>query len=409
MRSALKLVLLATTLAAVAVSPASAQAKNYRDIKYPALPQFTIPKPETFTLPNGMTVFLMEDHELPLIEVTTEIRTGSIYEPADKAGLAGLMGTVKRSGGTERMTGDQIDDYLAARAASVETGMDDDSAFASMNCLKGDFDDVFRLFGDVLRSPAFAQDKLDVAKVQATTGIARRNDNVNGITGRETARLVYGPDSPLVRLDEIRHDRGSHASRGTASSTSRTTPTSDRDFDGGDVKKVEDLFGAWPKGAAFAEAEPAYRKQANPGVFFVEKSDVNQANISLSHLGITTKDTIRADKAGTVPDYFAVQVLNEVLGGGFASRLFSNVRSKKGLAYNVYGGLGSAFTRQGIFQVGLQTKSSTMSEAVSALREEVQGVLDRPPDDAELKRAKESILNSFVFNYDSKSRSSVNR
>ena len=179
-----------------------AQVNDYRDLKYPTLPDFKIPKPEVFTLPNGLQVFLMEDHELPLIQVNARIRTGSNYEPADKVGLASLMGTVQRTGGTSRQTGDEIDDFLAARAASIETGIGGDSGSASMDCLKQDFDDVFKVFNEILRTPAFAQEKLDLAKVSANTGIARRNDNVGGITSREIARLVYGPDSPLARMTE---------------------------------------------------------------------------------------------------------------------------------------------------------------------------------------------------------------
>jgi len=396
----------AAAVVTVLASPAAAQVKDYRNIKYPVLKEFAIPRPEIVTLGNGMTVFLLEDHELGLVKVTARVRTGSVYETADKAGLADLTATVQRTGGTEKMTGDQIDDYLATRAARIETGMDDDSGFASLDCLRDDFDAVFRVFGDILRAPAFAQDKLDVAKVQSNTAIARRNDNVGSITARETTRLVYGPDSPWARMEEYatiaaitrddlvawhrKYYQPSNVSLGIVG-----------DFDSTAMKKkVEDLFGTWPKGAAFNEPTPPQRTQPNPGVFTIEKTDVTQANIALAHLGISTKETIQAEKG--VPDYFSVQVLNEALGGGFASRLFSNVRSKKGLAYNVYGGVGSAFTHTGIFRVGLQTKSSTMSEAVLALREEIRGIIENPPDAAELKKAKESILNSFIFNYDSK-------
>jgi len=189
-------------LLAVFALCSSAQVTNFREIKYPPVPKFDIPKPTVFTLKNGLQVFLMEDHELPLIHVNARIRTGSNYEPADKAGLASLMGTVQRTGGTARQTGDQIDDFLAARAASIETGIGEDSGFAAMECLKQDFGDVFKVYGEIMRTPAFVQEKLDLAKVAENTGIARRNDNVGGIASREITRLVYGPDSPLARNTE---------------------------------------------------------------------------------------------------------------------------------------------------------------------------------------------------------------
>jgi predicted Zn-dependent peptidase/outer membrane lipoprotein-sorting protein len=375
-----------------------AQVKDYRDLKYPTLPDFKIAKPEVFTLPNGMQVFLMEDHELPLIQVNARIRTGSYFEPADKVGLAGLMGTVQRTGGTSRMTGDEIDDYLAARAASIETGIGGDSGSASLDCLKQDFDDVFKVFNDVLRTPAFAQEKLDLAKVSVNTGIARRNDNVGGITSREIARLVYGPDSPLARMTEYAtikaitrddlvawHKANYHPNRILLGVVG--------DFKASEMrKKIEEMFGGWAKGPEPDKTSVAYRKDPVPGYFFVEKSDINQANIVMAHLGIETRN----------PDYFAAQVMNEVLSGSFASRMFSNVRSKKGLAYSVYGTLGSSFNHPGLFRAGLQTKLANTTKAIEAVRAEVVGMIETPATAEELKLAKDSILNSFIFNYDSK-------
>jgi predicted Zn-dependent peptidase len=316
------------------------------------------------------------------------------------------MATVQRSGGTASMSGDQMDDFLAARAASVETSMGTDAGYAEMDCLKDDFDAVLKVFADVLRAPAFAAEKLDVAKVQFNSGIARRNDNVGAITSRETNRLVYGSDSALGRLEEYATIAAVTRDDLVAWHGKYYHPNNmylgvSGDFDRAAMRtKIEAAFASWPKGPAFAEAPPSYRKDPNPGVFFVEKSDVNQANIALAHQGMITGQALQA-KDGAVADYFAVQVLNEVFGGGFASRLFSNVRSKKGLAYSVGGGVGSSFNYPGVFRVSLQTKSETMAEAVDALREEIRSIRENPPNEAEMQRARESILNSFIFNYDS--------
>jgi predicted Zn-dependent peptidase len=392
--------LLATALAPGLAPEAPAQVRDHRDIKFPALPAFNIPKPTVFTLPNGLQVFLLEDHELPLIEVTARVRTGSHYEPAEKAGLASLVGEVLRTGGTSHRTGDQLDDFLAARAATIETGIGGDSGFANMNCLKQDFADVFKLFGEVLREPAFAQEKLELAKVAENTAIARRNDNVNGITAREITRLVYGPDSPLARNTEYATIKAVTRDDLVAWHKKYFQPNSmflgvSGDFDAAKVRQeIEAVFGDWPKGPEFSAPPVAYRKEPAPGYYFIEKSDVNQANIAFGHLGIETRN----------PDYFAVQVMNEVLGGGFASRMFSNVRSKQGLAYNVYGSLGSDYYQPGLFRAGLQTKSSTTTKAIAAVKAEITGIIDNPPSDAELKRAKDAILNSFIFNYDSKAK-----
>ncbi len=397
-RNSRSLAALGVAAVLLVAGPTLAQVRDHRELRYPPLPAFEIPKPQTFTLKNGLTVFLMEDRELPLVSAEVRIRTGSLYEPAEKAGLASITGTVLRTGGTRSMSPDQVDEFLENRAASIETSIGSDSGFASMNCLAEDFDEVFQLFVEILRSPAFAQDRIDLAKVQASAAIARRNDSINAITAREFSRLVYGADTPLGRLTQhatiaaiTRDDLVAWHARYVHPNNMLLGLVGD--FDAKQMRKrVEKAFADWPKGPNFSATEPGYRKQPNPGVFFIEKSDVTQANIVMGHLGITVRD----------PDYFAAQVLNEVLGGSFAARLFSNVRSKKGLAYNVYGGIGSSFLHPGLTRVGCQTKSSTMSEAVAALKEELVGMIERPPDDAELARAKESILNSFVFNYDSK-------
>jgi len=268
--------LLVTSLASLLAPTAPAQVKDYRDIKFPPLPAFNIPKPTVFTLKNGLQVFLLEDHELPLIEVTARIRTGSNYEPSEKAGLASLVGEVLRTGGTSHRTGDQIDDFLAARAASIETGIGGDSGFANMNCLKQDFADVFKLFGEILREPAFAQDKLELAKVAENTGIARRNDNVGGIAAREITRLVYGPDSPLARNTEYATIKAVTRDDLVAGHKKYYQPNSmllgvSGDFDGTEIRqKIEEVLGDWPQGPEFSAPPVGYQKEPAPGYYFIE-------------------------------------------------------------------------------------------------------------------------------------------
>jgi|KBSSwiStaDraftv2_1062776.scaffolds.fasta_scaffold02531_2 zinc protease len=385
-------------VAALAGLPAAAQVKKYTEIKSPPLPAFVVPQPETFTLPDGLRVFLMEDHEIPVVTVRTLVRTGGFYEPQDKIGLARLTGVVQRTGGTTSMPGDKIDDFLESRAAFVETNIGGDSGSATMNCLTQDFDEVFKVYLDVLRNPAFSQDKLDVAKVQANAGIARRNDNVGGITARESARLVYGPDSPFISLEQYATIAAITRDDLVAWHKKYYVPNNmmlgvSGDFDAKSMRKtLEKAFASWPKGTAFTPGPVAYRNTPNPGVFFIEKPDVTQVNIAMVHLGIDQKN----------PDFFAVQVMNDVLGGGFSGRLVNAIRTKKGLAYSVSGGLGSALNRPGLMRLGMQTKSVSIFDAIAALKEEVSGIVTNPPTDEEMAQAKESILNAFIFNYDSR-------
>ena len=126
-------------------------AQDWKQIPIPKLPPFHPQEPKRVELPNGMVVFLQEDHELPLIDATARIRGGSRVEPATKAGLVSLYGEVWRTGGTKTQTGDQLDDYLEIRAAKVETDGNADSTTISLSCLKEDFTDAFKVFADLLR------------------------------------------------------------------------------------------------------------------------------------------------------------------------------------------------------------------------------------------------------------------
>src|SRR5512141_11274 len=152
---------------------ATAQVTNWKQIPVPQLPAFKPQQPKRIELSNGMVIFLQEDHELPLIDASARIRGGSVNEPADKAGLVDIYGEVWRTGGTKSQTGDQLDDFLEVRAAKVETGGGPDSTTISFSCLKGDLDDVFKAFVDVLQNPEFRADQIDIARKAMQDAISR--------------------------------------------------------------------------------------------------------------------------------------------------------------------------------------------------------------------------------------------
>jgi zinc protease len=379
------------------VAPSAAQVSDLKDIKKPALRPFTPQQPLRLALPNGMVIFLQEDHELPLIRGSVRIRGGSREEPADKVGLVSIYGQVWRTGGTKTRKGDELDDFLEARAARVETGGGLDSSFVSFDCLKTNLDEVFPVFLDVLRNPEFREDKLTLAKTQLNTGIARRNDNPGGITAREARKLGYGASSPYARVEEYATVAAVTRDDLLAWHQARVHPNNmivsvSGDFDPKAMQaRLRKALGAWAKGPAAPKVEAAIL-EARPGVYFVQKDDVNQSNIRMLHLGTTMKS----------PDYHALEVMNEVFGGGFSARLFSNIRSKKGLAYSVGGGVGMGFDYPGLFQLSMGTKSESTGAAIEALYEEIDKLLKAPPTAEELNRAKEAILNSFIFQFDSK-------
>ena len=396
----LRKIALAAAAALVAAAPLAAQVQSYKDIKTPALHPLKIEQPKRIQLANGMVIFLMEDHELPLIRGSASIRGGERDVPADKAGLASIYGQAWRTGGTETKTGDQLDDLLEARAARVETSADDDSSSVSINVLKNDFDTVFPIFVDVLQHPAFRQDKIDLAKTRLNTQISRRNDEPSAIASRELARLGYGASSVYARQAEYAtvasitrddllafHKRFVHPNNIIFGLVG--------DFDSAAMeKKLRAAFESWPKGPQAPRTTPNDIAPAKPGVYFVAKDDVTQTNIGFVAPGIVRNN----------PDYYDVAVMNEVFGGGFAGRLMNEIRSKRGLAYSVGGNLGSSWDHPGLFRVSMGTKGNTTIEAVNALRGEIVALAEKPITAQEVADAKEEILNAFVFTLDSPSK-----
>src|SRR5436190_4761751 len=194
--------LLVTIVYAIFLAVPSNSQTDWKRIPIPQLPAFHPQEPKRIQLPNGLVIFLQEDHELPIIDGIARIRGGSRSEPASKTGLVGLYGEVWRTGGTKTQTGDQLDDYLEIRAAKVETDGNADSTTISLSCLKEDFNDIFKVFSDLLREPEFRADKLELAKREAADAISRRNDEASEVASREAGKLAYGKDNPYVREPE---------------------------------------------------------------------------------------------------------------------------------------------------------------------------------------------------------------
>jgi len=369
---------------------------GWQQIPIPKLPPFKPAEPKRLELANGMVIFLQEDHELPLIDGTARIRGGERSVPAQKTGLADIYGEVWRIGGTKTQTGDQLDDFLEQRAAKVETASTDDSTSIAWSCLKEDFDDVFRVFVDLLRNPELRADKIEIAKKGMYDAISRRNDEPSQIAGREAAKLIYGANSPYARVPEYAtvaaitrqdltewHQRTVHPNNIILGIVG--------DFDSVRMEgRLREAFASWPKGPAYKEPE-VEPDPAKPAYYLVEKTDVNQSNVQM--LGLGTK---RSN-----PDYYAISVFNEAFGGGFSSRLFGDIRTTKGLAYAVGGGIGTSWDHDGMLRLIVETKSATTFESIKALDDEITALATNPLNDEEINRAKDSILNSFVFRFDS--------
>ncbi len=383
--------------AAGAPAAASTGAKAWNQIVYPKLGDIHLPDVQRFELPNGMKLFLVEDHTLPFVDGHAIIRAGARWIPADKTGLGGIFGASMRTGGTTTKTGDQLDEELEAIAARVETNVGPDNAGASFGAQRGDADKVLAIFADMLMHPAFRQEKIDLAKVQAKTAISRRNDEPEEIARREFRRAVYGADSPYAAQSEVWTIDAITRADLTAFYERYYHPNNVMlgvrgDFNAAEMKaKIEKAFADWKPAKLDLPPVPQVDPNLKPSVNLIKKEDVNQSNIRVGQIGGRFDD----------PDFFATTVMSTVLcEGGFSSRLTRHVRSAMGLAYEAGGSWSAGFDHPGLFAIAVGTKSESTEKAIEAVLKEIKDIREKEVSDEELKIAKETILNNFVFNFE---------
>ncbi|MGB3694115.1 MAG: pitrilysin family protein [Spirulinaceae cyanobacterium] len=373
----------------------AATAKYHDQLEFPPLPEVKLPEYERYELNNGMVIYLIEDKELPLVGGSAIIRTGSRWEDGNETGLAQITGTVMRTGGTMKHPPDQLNEMLEQRAASVETFIGDSSGGGSFSALSEDFPTVFALFAEVLRSPAFSEAKIELAKTQEQGNIARRNDDPGAIASREFRKLVYGQESPYARTTEYA-TLGNIERQDLVDYYNQYFHPEDvilgivGDFNAQEVKElIEAKFGDWqPASGENKLTVPQATQKNSNGIFFVNQPQLTQSNILLGHLGGQFDN----------PDYPELNVMNEVLNG-FGGRLFNEVRSRQGLAYSVYGFWSPRYDYPGIFIAGGQTRSEATVPFIKSIKAEIAKLRTEPITAQELANAKESILNSFVFNF----------
>jgi predicted Zn-dependent peptidase len=396
----MKRIAFAVLLLAGALHAQTAPIASYKELKYPPLRPVHIPDVATFTLPNGIKLYLLENHELPLVRGSALVRAGNLFDPADKVGLASVTGMVLRTGGTKDKTGDQLDEELENIAASVETSIDESFGQASFSCLKENTDEVLAIFHDVLTSPGFRQNKIDLAKTEIRSGISRRNDDPHGIVEREFADIVYGRNTPYgwqleyATVDRItRDDVQAFYQRYFFPGNVMLAVIGD--FSAADMKaKLEKLFAGWTVTQPPVPAFPAVAAKPAPGIFLATKTDVDQTSFSLGHLGGELRDK----------DFPALQVMADILGGGFHSRLFQRVRTKLGYAYDISAYWGANYDHPGLFQVSGSTKSASTADTIKVVNEEIEKIRTSPVTAEELESAKQTVANSFVFNFDTPSK-----
>jgi len=363
--------------------------------------EFTPPEPDRVVLENGMVVYLLEDHELPLISMTATMRTGSWLDPAERIGLASLTGSVMRTGGGGGLSAERVDEELEQFAGDVGISIGRQSGSASLDVLSKDLKRGLQILAGLIRTPAFEPARVELAKLQAIEGIRRRQDNPGAIVGREFVKLLFGADHPTARESSI--ESITRVTRDDLVAFHRKTIYPNGLMLGvtGDFDKsamlalLREVFGDWEKGEVpvLTIADVPQSPMAKPVVRFVNK-ETSQTHLRVGHLSIKEQD----------PDYVALAIANDILGGSsFRSRLFNDVRTKRGLAYSVGSRLNSGVHDQGVWLMRAETKLPSTQEVITRFVANMERMRTELVTDRELAEAKEAYVNSFVFSFASSS------
>ena len=359
-----------------------------------ALPATANMVPQRSVLGNGMILLTSEQRALPMVSIELLIDAGSRHDMPKQEGLANLTARLLTYG-TQRRTALQISETLDFIGAGLSAGCGEDLATVSMTVLKKDLATGLELLAEILTLSTFPQEEIDRQKQSIIASIKAREENPGDIAQRRFAAALY-PQSPYGRPVE-----------GSEASVKGLEPQSLRAFYEryyrpnrtilsvvGDVSHQEiaqalnQAFRSWPRGEP-ATAPVAPSKVGSGETLQVNK-DLTQANIILGHAGVGREN----------PDYYSIQVMNYILGGGgFSSRTLDSIRNERGLAYSVYSYF-SAEKGHGTFELVMQTKNETALEAIRIAKAEIRRMREDLVTEEELSDAKDYLTGSFPLRFD---------
>ncbi len=352
--------------------------------------------PTKFVTPNGMTILVLEQHFLPIVEVHALVKTGSAQDPPDKAGLANLVASLLDEG-TATRTSKQLAEQIDFIGGSLEVKASEDFTTASARVLKKDVDLGFMLLADILQHPAFPKPEFERIRSQILGEMASDNDDPGHVAMKAFNQLVFHGHPYRWPLNGTEESLGKIAHADVLGFYNREYVPSQviltivGDISGEQVTAlVQTHFGTWKKPAPpsrnVKKAAPVERRT----VQLIEK-DLTQSNVVLGHGGISR----------TNPDFYAVTVMNYILGaGGFSSRLMDSIRDKQGLAYGIMSHF-DARQMPGSFWVNFQTRTEATNQAIQGVLAEIKSIREAPVSDQELSEAKSFLVGSFPLRLDS--------
>lgn len=372
-------------------------AQNPRDMQFAPL-KFDPPEPVRFETDNGLVIYFLEDHQLPVLTFSAYFHGGTVQDTPDKAGLASITASLLRSGGAGKRTPDQIDDELDFMGISLGSGADDEYFEIDMKLLKKNIDTGIGILSDIITKPLFDSAKLALELSNQKDEIKRQNDDPRDIGRRIFYQTIYGNHpyglyptlaslNKITRRDLIEWHKKYYNPNNCIMAISGDMTLSE-------IKSViNEYFRSW-KESDIKIVKPAMAESKfKPGIYYAEKN-INQVQIRFGNLCMTD----------TNPDRFAMEVMNFALGsGGFSSRMMQKIRTAAGLAYSV-GTYNVNRPLMGTFFGYCQTKADQFSQALQMMFDIIINVKENGITAEEMKLAKESISNSYVFNYDTPSK-----
>lgn len=352
--------------------------------------------PTRFSTPNGMTVLVLEQHFLPIVEIHALIKAGSAQDPAEKAGLANLVASLLDEG-TSTRTSKQLAEQIDFVGGSLGAHASEDFSSATVRILGKDIELGFMLLADILQRPIFPKQEFERVRSLILGELSSDNDDPGHVAMKAFNQLVFQNHPYRWPVN------------GTEESLKKITLSDVQNFYAkeylpnqviltivGDVTVeqatalVQEHFGSWKKGSA--QPRPVKKPAAidKKVVQLIEK-DLTQSTIMIGHPGISR----------TNPDFYAVTVMNHILGaGGFSSRLMDSIRDKQGLAYGITSHYDTR-AMPGSFWINLQTRTETTNQAISSVLSEMKTIREAPVTDQELAEAKAFLMGNFPLRLDS--------
>jgi zinc protease len=378
-------------------------APSYKDLKFGPMRPADPVQPARFELSNGMKVLLLEDHDTPMVTATAVIRTGSIFDPPERAGLAALTGRLIRFGGTSQRTPDRIDADLDALGATIDSTIGESMGTVALSVLRENLAEALAIFRDLLTVPAFRQDKLDYGKAVIGQAILHRNDDARDVLRREFRALVFGRDSAISRRTE--HATIARISRGDVGAfykryffPANVTLAVSGDFDSAQLKgSLESLFGQWKEQQPPVPEFPKTIVKPDPGGYVAVKPDVRETHFSLCLLSSELNE----------PDTPALEVAAAVLGIGPQSRLMRRAPETVGGLREVRAEWVAGFGQPGIFAINGGGASTATGDSVRMILDEIQKLRAAEITDDELRAARDFVLLKHSAGLDSKAKALI--